>query len=32
MTDANLAWTKAAAHAMDLELDDGMGHLLLFAR
>ncbi len=32
MTEGNLAWTKSAAQAMDLELEDGMGHLLLFAR
>jgi hypothetical protein len=32
MADGNLDWTKTAVQALDLELDDGMGHLFLFAR
>ena len=32
MADGNLDWTKTAPQVMDLELDDGMGHLYLFAR
>jgi hypothetical protein len=32
LADGNLDWTKTAAQAIALELDDGMGQLLLFAR
>lgn len=32
MADGNLDWTRTAAQVVALELDDGMGHLLLFAR
>ena len=32
MAGGNLDWTKVAAQVIALELDDGMGHLSLFAR